>query len=757
VLSRLGCRHHIRDVCGERFSADSGEFRDCVDESAVFIQKLNSCDWERQRTKMKSKKSSLAAVQAAATEGRDPYAPVLKRLSLLTEAGNTGSTYFGKNIPREKRLSAVAAHGFPGQDVFFLFDDTFWGGAETGVIMGRSGISLKYQDEAAPCLFAWKEVDDIWMEQIEGEDFLVILSGGWIWEARVGTIDRRAWPDLNECLNSLADIEQSDFEQAYEEISAAAETLPAEAAAATDDDRKTATEWMGVLDKFMADSGFDPGQPIKCLLTNSVEVCDGRLNAYPFYSGVLLLIRAKVTAFSNEAERRRQVDEISEALRECIESGETKGSLAACVSCSISHLARSMAEQAPQPDAREAALRLLREHGSDEDRELTNRMMASTDESRRDAYLQLSKQHRRTVLCTTKLPSWPTDEVRPIAPCLLENIGWTFPLGHPQLEAVYVIHPLRDDVYVPIEDFHHRIFQERFRELQRLLSALGASEIQIHSGEGLASEMFYSEVGSVGGKDGLITGGSLDGELDTEHKKISKSSRSVSFSLKLAPNTVTGVPTDLQWFKHEPTWQAIADEVMQGRVREYSIEFKYSDDYAVNQRLAVRLNAELRLFGGKVKTSISTDSDSFLRELRQSNTRIDVRFAEIPMTPAEPAQHAQVVQPPSAGGEYMRDILDLLVDGAISESARRLLKRNQARLGLSDDTAIQIEARAMHIYALGNSEQEFAFSVADCLDGGTVSAGARRLLQRTQTRLGIPEQRAAEIESLVCVFNHNMN
>ncbi len=693
--------------------------------------------------------------QESTAEANNPYAPLLDRLSSFTGAGDNISTYFGNKIPKDKRGRAVAAHDFPDKKIFFLFDSTFWGGAENGVIMGKTGISLKYRDEDEPMLFTWQSVDDIAIQQVDGEVLLSFESEGWIWRACVGNIERRPLPELNECLKSLTEIEQSDFARTYAEISTASRTLPAVVAAATESDQKNALKCVERIDELMVDSGFAPDKSVELVRADALELCEGRLNAYPYFAGVLLLERAWMTAFSNEVESRRQIDEISEVLRNCINSGETDYLHSLCVSHSVSHLARRMAEQAPQPDTREAALRLLRENGSDADRKLANRLMAATDETRRDEYLQLSREQRRTILCTTKLPSWPTDEIRPIAPALIEKIGWTFPVGHPQSECVYVAHPLFDNVYLPIEDFHHRIFQERFRELQRLLSSLGASEIKIHSGEGLVAEMLREETISVSGKDSIITGSSIEGELDVRNKNTSRSSRSASVSLKLIPSSTKSVPKDLFWFKHEPTWQAIADEVMQGRVQEYSLELKYSADYSINEKLAVRLNTEIELFKGKVKASIDTEFDSFLRELRRSSTRIDVTFAEVPNQVPESAKYVQLVQPSVAGSEYMQDIVDLMEGGELPEAATRLLKRSQSRLGLSDDEAKQLEVQALARHTMTTVEQEYASTVADGLDGNSISNGARRLLQRTRIRLGISEHRAAEIETLVCRANLN--
>ena len=86
-------------------------------------------------------------------------------------------------------------------------------------------------------------------------------------------------------------------------------------------------------------------------------------------------------------------------------------------------------------------------------------------------------------------------------------------------------------------------------------------------------------------------------------------------------------------------------------------------------------------------------------------------------------------------------------NGEISPSERRLLTRFRERLGISEDRAAELEATITAIQ-LTDDEKEYLEAYKDVAKDGDVSNGERRILNRLRTSLGISEERAKELEQM---------
>ena len=102
----------------------------------------------------------------------------------------------------------------------------------------------------------------------------------------------------------------------------------------------------------------------------------------------------------------------------------------------------------------------------------------------------------------------------------------------------------------------------------------------------------------------------------------------------------------------------------------------------------------------------------------------------------------------SAESEYLEELKALLEDGEISKSERRLLDKLRIKLGLSETRAAEIEAQ-LNQPPLTENEQEYLSEYKECLaEGGSISAGERRLLDKLRIKLGIDQDRATQLETL---------
>lgn len=98
--------------------------------------------------------------------------------------------------------------------------------------------------------------------------------------------------------------------------------------------------------------------------------------------------------------------------------------------------------------------------------------------------------------------------------------------------------------------------------------------------------------------------------------------------------------------------------------------------------------------------------------------------------------------------EYLEEVKECLKNGVISNGERRLLEKLRVKLGISESRATEIEASLLRPQ-LTKEEQEYLNEYNECIqEGGVITPGERRLLNKLRVTLGLTESRAAELEKL---------
>lgn len=98
--------------------------------------------------------------------------------------------------------------------------------------------------------------------------------------------------------------------------------------------------------------------------------------------------------------------------------------------------------------------------------------------------------------------------------------------------------------------------------------------------------------------------------------------------------------------------------------------------------------------------------------------------------------------------EYLEEVKECLENGVISKGERRLLEKLRIKLGISEERAAELE-QSLLAPQLTDEEQEYLAEYKECLaEDDKISAGERRLLNRLRDKLGISEERAAELEQI---------
>lgn len=170
-----------------------------------------------------------------------------------------------------------------------------------------------------------------------------------------------------------------------------------------------------------------------------------------------------------------------------------------------------------------------------------------------------------------------------------------FPPGHPREQALYVAHPALPSVYYTTATFHRVAFEHKFSEAIYLLMSLGATKVTVEHVKGWSRE-FSAKLSAPIPKADAKLGAS----------RTSSGDSSLLFEATLNNKQSPAVPTNLAWYPHEPTWQAIAVGRTQYGLSQFSLTVNYEDDFGINAGLKVRVQKAGLDLGGNFEDHMAT-------------------------------------------------------------------------------------------------------------------------------------------------------
>lgn len=165
------------------------------------------------------------------------------------------------------------------------------------------------------------------------------------------------------------------------------------------------------------------------------------------------------------------------------------------------------------------------------------------------------------------------------------------PPGHPRDKVVYVGHPLIPNKYMPLADFHRRIFEDKFLEVVSLLKNLAAHTIRVEHSMG--SEERFSARAGVNELSDVTAGIGVSFQRDSQQRAL--------YYAVLVNEHPPRLPTDLVWYYSEPTWQAIANDRLNLGLREFTLVLNYKEDFGINAELGLKLQKAGLSLGGDFK------------------------------------------------------------------------------------------------------------------------------------------------------------
>ena len=332
-----------------------------------------------------------------------------------------------------------------------------------------------------------------------------------------------------------------------------------------------------------------------------------------------------------------------------------------------------------------------------------------------------------------------------------------FPLGHPQANTLYMMHPMLHTHYLPCENIKETLFLDKVRDFCYVAQCLGATRVHFKAVKGEVlntdSTASFDASASVGRK--LVNLSGSVSENNKEHyNSVKNNGREWEYTFN--PINKPYCPEDSVWLKSDTSWQQMVKMRLNGNQLSFTERIKSSEtlNMSSNQQRGVEASFSTLLW--KVSGKAEGKTEEIIFKSEESEYEISVTFKPmneyIEVTAIE---NVEVVEIAEACDEsltpneekYKEEVLFCLEDdGEISSEERIMLERKRKRFGITEERALAIEK--MCAPSLTEAEQEYVDIYKELCADGEITERKRRLLNRERESLGISEQRCVELEAL---------
>lgn len=200
--------------------------------------------------------------------------------------------------------------------------------------------------------------------------------------------------------------------------------------------------------------------------------------------------------------------------------------------------------------------------------------------------------------------------------------------GVPSTGQLYIAHPYRTGVYLPVSKYESLIFRERVHELSKVMMALGATEIRTIRNSGYKSQSNYesstrtSSTVSYGGKFDFGGGRTTGSQYGIENEKED----AIVINFRNDPLQNPHIPQGLIWYPHDREWQQIADNRLNGNLLEYEINISSKEVNLISNSERSNIEAQARVLLVSGSFSRETSSSSIFKEESAKSTSILIKF-----------------------------------------------------------------------------------------------------------------------------------
>lgn len=327
--------------------------------------------------------------------------------------------------------------------------------------------------------------------------------------------------------------------------------------------------------------------------------------------------------------------------------------------------------------------------------------------------------------------------------------GIVFPCGAPASNQLFIANPANPVEYVPYENHEYILFMDKIRELKRLLRYLGATEITFTSMRGASIEEIEKSAFDVNAEGHYeihkASGGVSVGNRQEQKKSANQK---IDFIEKLDPDEYPVLPDGLYWYESDPEWK----DIVEARLRLNQLHFEQSISTnqvsSLDKQSQLDVNAAYENLMFSINANFHREREFHVKTAEETMWRITAEFK--PLREFENSNKTvtgALKNLSSDEREYFEAMEECFENSNISERDRRMLERIRKSLGISEERAIELEAALTP--QLTDDEKEYLEAVRECKEEGRIIERDRRMLERLRRSLGLSEERAGELESIV--------
>lgn len=174
-----------------------------------------------------------------------------------------------------------------------------------------------------------------------------------------------------------------------------------------------------------------------------------------------------------------------------------------------------------------------------------------------------------------------------------------FPLGHPRTDVIYVGHPVLNDVYYTLAEFHRKTFEHKISEAIKLFENLGVKKLRIEHKKGWRNKFSSGANLDIPLENIEVDGGAnINKAKNKENKVIDERIYENNDSFK--------IPEELSWYYHEPNWQSIANGRLNHGLQKFDLSIHYEEDFGVDANLKAKIESYGLNIGGQFEKQKST-------------------------------------------------------------------------------------------------------------------------------------------------------
>ncbi|QDO95172.1 hypothetical protein FNB79_14720 [Formosa sediminum] len=335
-------------------------------------------------------------------------------------------------------------------------------------------------------------------------------------------------------------------------------------------------------------------------------------------------------------------------------------------------------------------------------------------------FLKIPYQERKLVFVSEDIYATTSNDIVVLKKNSLP-ISINFLEGHPRNNEVYICHPFKQDLYLPLRSYTEILFLERVEEFIYLVQGLGATQLE------------------------LTTGPNDDGTIKIQNQQY-------DFNPTQAPI----LPNSLVWYHSDVNWQKLVDLRMYTGIISHSELISSIATSQMSSDDLKKLNEELKLVLPKAGEKFNKKSSFNKTSFKTIEWIFKIHFEALDKLPSskEKLENPTPINSNLKDNDYKinlekykEEVLFMIEDdGIIDVSERKILNRKIKKLGITKADALAIEDEVL-LSNYSENEKLYIEELKDIVEDGKISDKERKILNRYALKFKVSTKRQKEIDS----------